>query len=86
MKRKNLRKVTFSLMQEPGFDPYLTEKEQKEQDDLCRIRKGYFHQWIPVESKSPYSENHIIETEGLVEDAKTGKMEMVPFSLITFKS
>lgn len=85
MERDNLREVTFSLMCDSGFEPGLTEDQQKEQDDKCRRRNGYFHKWIKVESCSPQSGRFIDETKGLIEDADTGNMEIVDINLITFK-
>lgn len=86
MQKSDLREVKFSLSPEMGYDPDLTEEEKKENEEQCRKRTGYFHQWVQIEVKSPQSGNYILETMGLIEEGDTGKVHTIPLDLITFKN
>ena len=81
---REIRKVTFSLETFVGFNPELTPQEEKEQEELTRLRQGYFHGIVKREEKSAQSGNFVEVTYALVEDCETGRMHYVQPELITF--
>ncbi|MCH5328476.1 MAG: hypothetical protein J1E02_05605 [Coprobacter sp.] len=77
--KNDLRKVRFSLCQKQ-YRP--DEDLQKKNEELSRIRLGYFHRWIDDVDNS--KEIPCIKAYALVEDADTGKIHPVDYWLLTF--
>lgn len=80
-----LRKVTFSLGYCPDFDPDMTEKEEREIEELTRERKGYFHCWTEESERSPQTGEVYNKKLALIEDAATGMVHKVEYDLIKFE-
>ena len=79
---KELRKVTFRLNYRNGFEPDLTQEEEKEREEQTRERQGYFHVWA-----LPTPEEHhpsCVNMLGIVEEKGTGQIFYVCPDLITF--
>ncbi|MBQ7422921.1 MAG: hypothetical protein IJV27_12400 [Prevotella sp.] len=80
---KELRKVSFRLNYERGFEPDQTKEELKEQEEQERVRKGYFHEWA---STTDNDENisFRVNKVGIVEEEGTGRVYCIFPDLITF--
>lgn len=77
----NLRKVNFRLCQEDGYQPGL----DTENDESTQMRSGYFHCWIPDIVHNPKTGDRMPAMNALVEDAGTGKLYSLPYSLLEFE-
>lgn len=73
---QDLRKVTFALNFPQGFSP--DEKEQKEADELARVRTGLFY------DKTEVMDGELKTCKFVVEDEETGKVYYVDPRLVTF--
>ncbi len=78
---KDLRKVIFSLGSYE-FYPDKTPDEQKEMEERCKERRGYFHRW--VEDVDCSKGIPFIKPVALVEEAESGKMYEVELHNIRF--
>ena len=74
----------FSLQKEIGFTPDISPEEEREQEELCRERQGYFHCFTEIEYSSPQTQKYREKTVAIVEDAATGKIHYVDLEQLRF--
>lgn len=77
----DLRKVIFKKGNY-SFVPDATPEDNKDMDEICKERKGYFHRW--VEDVDSSREIPCLKVFGLVEDADTGELHFVEIHNMRF--
>ncbi len=74
----------YSLQEKNGFIPDISPEEEREQEELERERKGYFHCFTEIEYLSPQTQKYREKTVAIVEDAATGKIHYVDLEQLRF--
>ena len=74
----------YSLQKKNGFIPGISPEEEREQEELERERKGYFHCFTEIEDLSPQTQKYREKTVAIVEDAATGKIHYVDLEQLRF--
>lgn len=64
-------------MDEPGFDPNLTEEERRQHELDYQEKEGWWHTWTQAVEQDPQSENLLVVANGVIE-AQDGILYELP--------
>ncbi len=81
---EKLRKVIFWKLLKDGFDPDLSEEDEKVIEDNTREREGYFHCWTPALKHSPEFGKKIPCMMAIIEEADTSELYEFPIENFRF--
>lgn len=84
MQKSCYRPVLYRrLLTHPGFDPDETDDEKVRIENDLKEKKGWFHGWTQVSVKDIFSENYLIQLQGIIEK-EDGKLETFPHEYFRF--